>query len=120
MSRSRRRALLLTVLVAVGLRVVHAAPALAAAQVRAVTCCAAHEKAAPPVREAERCCQIVSNVGDPAVPALAPALPPLVLLGAIALPDAPPALAATPLLLADVGGRATGPPRYLRLRTLLR
>lgn len=120
MSRSRRRALLLAVLVAVGLRVGHAAPALAAAQVRAVAHCAAHGKAVPPVREAERCCHVVSDVGDPAVPAGMPALPPPALLGAIALPDPPPVLAATSVPLADVGDRATGPPRYLRLRTLLR
>ncbi|MCW5891769.1 MAG: hypothetical protein KIT14_14655 [bacterium] len=120
MSRSRRRALLLTVLLAVGLRAGHAAPALAAAQVRAVACCAAHEKAAPPVREAERCCQIASDAGDPTLPGAGHALPPPLLSGAVTLPVGVPALALALVPLARTGDRATGPPRYLRLLTLLR
>lgn len=120
MTRSRRRALLLTVLVAVGLRAGHAAPALAAAQVRAVTACAAHEKAAPPVREAERCCEVASAAGDPSLLAAAPALPPPVLIGAVTLPESGPTLALLPAPVADLGPRATGPPRWLQLQTLLR
>jgi hypothetical protein len=110
----------LIVLLAVGLRVGHAAPALATAQVRAVTHCAAHEKAAPPVREAERCCRVVSVAGDPALLSDASALPPPALVGAVTLPETTPALALSAIATVPVGDRATGPPRYLRLLTLIR
>jgi hypothetical protein len=119
-SRPRRRAIVLAVLATVALRVGHAAPALATAQVRAVTCCAAHENAAPPVREAERCCQIVSDVGDPTVTGAAPTAPAPVLVGVDLTPllSTPPT--PQPTRLVRLGDRATGPPRYLRLCTLLR
>jgi hypothetical protein len=101
-------------------RVAWAVPAAATGQVRAFSGCAHHCKRVHPLGTASRCCGVDATPNDPtrvAAPAQLEVPPPLPLA----------VLPATTRLAADqtastpevVGAPATGPPRFLRLHTLL-
>jgi hypothetical protein len=118
---SRRRAgLILLLLVTLSLRVGVAVPQLAAAELRAVSCCTEHEKRPRSVADASQCCQVANAAGDRALLGNAPSLPP-----------APPVMAMLPrptTIVAPASARVVesradlqrdGPPRFLLLRTLL-
>lgn len=95
-----------------------AAPSLATAELRALSCCAGHCDQPMPMRAAKSCCQVSSAAGDPSLAATGTSVGQSTTLAA-ALPAArapePPALRAAAPRPAP---HATAPPLFLRIRSL--
>jgi hypothetical protein len=101
-------------------RVAWATPATATGQVAAFSGCAHHCKQVRPLGQASRCCGVDVTASDPS------RLSPVAHLEAPPTPalTLPPSAVAASAGIAAVGTHpvpelATGPPRYLRLLTLL-
>jgi len=113
--RWRSIRVLLGVVLALGVRTVVAAPLQAAAEIRAVRCCAGHMDRPVSVPESRRCCQISGEAGAPATLGAAPAPPaatPFVIAPrSVAVVAAPRSLA----WAATGPGERDGPPRHLVL-----
>jgi hypothetical protein len=119
-ARSRRIAVAAALAVSLAVRVAWAVPATATGQVQAFSGCAHHCKQVQPLGAASRCCGVDVSPSDPTR------------LGAPTQLDvpAPLPLAVLPAATVITAGRlapvpdivrapATGPPRFLRLHTLL-
>jgi hypothetical protein len=119
-ARSRRIALAAALAVSLVVRVAWAVPATSTGQVRAFSGCAHHCKRVHPLSTASRCCGVDATPSDPTrlgAPAQleAPAPLPLAVLPVAGTLIAAPAAPAPDVVTAS----ATGPPRFLRLHTLL-
>jgi hypothetical protein len=118
---SRRRAgLILLLLGTLTLRVGVAVPQLAAAELRAVSCCTEHRKTPRSVADASQCCQVANAAGDRALLGCAPSLPPAPpVVAVLTRPTTLVAPAAARVVESRADLQRDGPPRFLVLRTLL-
>lgn len=120
MTSRRRAGLVLLLLVTTTLRVGVAAPQLLAAELRAVSCCTAHEKTPRSVADASQCCQVANAAGDRALMDAAPSLPPAPpVVALLPRPAAVVVPASARLVAARTDLQRDGPPRFLALRMLL-
>jgi hypothetical protein len=120
-TRSRRLRILVALTLLVGMRVVYAAPAEIAAELRAVSCCTQHTGQPSSVPAARKCCQVATSAGAQATMSAAPRVPPAHTAFAL-LPTMP--LPGIPVLPAWRGAPERvprdGPPLYLGLLTIRR
>jgi hypothetical protein len=120
-TRSRRLRILVALALLVGTRIVYAAPAEVAAELRAVSCCTQHTGQPSSVPAARRCCQVAASAGAQATMSAAPRVPPVPPAVAV-LPAPPPASVAVLFTSSAAPERVPrdGPPLYLGLRSIRR
>jgi hypothetical protein len=120
-TRSRRLRILVALALLVGTRVVYAAPAEVAAELRAVSCCTQHTGQPSSVPAARKCCEVASSAGAQAAMSAAPRVPPAQTMFA-PLPAPPmPSVAALPAWRsAPERVPRDGPPLYLSLLSIRR
>jgi hypothetical protein len=110
--------LLLVLILALGVQTAYANPAIAAAELRALSCCAGHCTEPLSLPSAKTCCGVTATASGPAEAPSAPGAAPLA-------PSGPPCLAAVTspapvqarLDLMPLAG--SGPPTFLAQRHLL-
>jgi hypothetical protein len=116
---SRRVILILALALALGVQTTYADPGAAAAEVRAMTCCAHHCDHPLSPASARRCCGLTVAASGPAEGPISPRVPSLT-AGVFTASPAAPALPAPIRAWADAmpaGG--SGPPAFLFHRHLL-
>jgi hypothetical protein len=119
-TRRRRLRILLSLVLALGTRLVWAVPAQAAAELTAVSHCTQHSGRPSRVPDARQCCNVTADADTPATrpaPALMPASDLVSLPGF--LPE-PGALLAIEVPRRLVASTRDGPPRYLALLAIRR
>ncbi|HWP65282.1 MAG TPA: hypothetical protein VNO26_05155 [Candidatus Limnocylindria bacterium] len=113
--------MLLSLVLALGARVVYAAPAQATAELTAVSHCTQHTGRPSSVPAARQCCEVRA---DADAPAATPAMPSAPASQLVPLPGVAAADAAGVLALGEPAEAAAairdGPPRYLALRSIRR
>jgi hypothetical protein len=118
--RRRRLPVLLSLVLALGARVVYAVPLQAAAELRAVSCCTQHTGRPSSIPDARRCCQVASEADTPATMVGSADVP---AAHAMPLPGdtwARPAPSPVDMPRGTIVTTRDGPPRYLTLRTIRR
>jgi hypothetical protein len=118
--RRRRLPVLLSLVLALGARVVYAAPLQATAELRAVSCCTQHTGRPSSVPDARRCCEVTSEADTPATMVGSADVP---VAHTMPLPGdtwARPAPSPVDTPRGTIGTTRDGPPRYLTLLTIRR
>lgn len=118
--RGSRLRVLLSLVLALGARMVYAAPAQMTAELTAVSHCTQHTGRPSSVPAARQCCQVTADADAPATTQAAletPASQPVALPGTVMAAGGVPALPEAAALAVPI---RDGPPRYLALRSIRR
>ena len=118
MSLHRRARLLLALAIALGVQTAYVNPGVAAAELRALTCCARHCDAPISLPSARDCCGLTMTASGPLEAPAAPAIAPDAATHVIPT-NAAPALTPAWHPAEVVRPTASGPPTFLEQRHLL-
>lgn len=111
---------LLSLVLALGMRLVYAVPAQAVVEQAAVSHCTQHTGRPASLPAARHCCQVSTEADAPATTPAVPHLPASHLLALPGILSALPALAPCDAPRPTIASTRDGPPRYLALRSIRR